>query len=497
MTGASDSRLLNYLATQRCSTQNTLFRSFAWNLFNTRRVGLFILKSMAQPAAATSRDSYAAHVNPQWVKLLNLLEMNVQYERCSGVELTTRDGRTILDFLSGYCVHNVGHNHPEIIGALKDELDRKGPAMLQSHVPDLAGELGGRLCARAGGKVRKAFFCSSGSEGIEAAIKFSRAHTGRKGLLYAQGAFHGLTCGALSLMGDAFWKDGFGPLLPHTQEIPFNDAGALERHLSSREFAAFVVEPIQGEAGIRIPDDSYLKAAELFCKRTGTLLVLDEVQTGMYRTGKFLAGHHFGVEPDMVVMAKALSGGLTPVGAVLMSDAIYNSVYVSLKRSIVHTSTFSENALSMRAGLATLDVLEGNCLGERATRLGETLRSRLKAALSGYEMVKDIRGMGMFSGIEFAAPSRMSLRIPFEAFRKIHPGMFGQVLVMRMFRDKDILSQICGNNFMVLKVAPPLIVSEEQIDRFVDAIRDVVDLAHSSNAFWGEALGLARRALNV
>ncbi|MCU1339584.1 MAG: aminotransferase [Bryobacterales bacterium] len=452
---------------------------------------------MALPVAAIANDAYAAHVNPQWVRLLNLLEMNVQYERCSGVELNTTDGRTILDFLSGYCVHNAGHNHPEIIAALKDELDRRGPAMLQSHVPELAGELGARLCSRAGGKLTKTFFCSSGSEGVEAAIKFSRARTGRKGLLYAEGAFHGLTCGALSLMSDGFWKNGFGPLLPDTQAIPFGDTDALERHLSRREFAAFIVEPVQGEAGIRIPDDSYLKNAESICRQTGTLFVIDEVQTGMYRTGKFLASHHFKAEPDMVVMAKALSGGLVPVGALLMTDDVYDAVYNSLKRAIVHTSTFSENALSMRAGLATLDVLESDGLGERATRLGERLRGRLREVLSAYEMVQDVRGIGMFSGIEFTAPRRMSLRIPFEAFRTIHPGMFGQVLVMRLFRDKGILTQICGNNFMVLKVAPPLVVSDEQIEYFVNAINDVVSLVHSSNAFWSEALGLARRVMSV
>src|SRR5258707_1827789 len=139
--------------------------------------------------------------------------MNVRYEHCIGAELHTSEGRCILDFLSGYCVHNAGHNHPEIITALKQELDRSGPAMLQSHVPELAGELAARLCQRAGGRLSKVFFCSSGSEGVETAIKFSRSHTGRSGLLYAEGAFHGLTCGALSLMGDPFWKTGFGPLL--------------------------------------------------------------------------------------------------------------------------------------------------------------------------------------------------------------------------------------------------------------------------------------------
>jgi ornithine--oxo-acid transaminase len=423
--------------------------------------------------------------------------MNVTYEHCSGVELRTTCGRTILDFLSGYCVHNAGHNHPEIIQALKDELDRKGPAMLQSHVPELAGDLAARLCRRAGGTLKKAFFCSSGSEGVEAAIKFSRVHTGRKGMLYANGAFHGLTCGALSLMGDDFWKAGFGPLLPDTQSVPFGDTAALERHLATRKFAAYIVEPVQGEAGICVPDLAYLKAAEALCKRFGTLFVLDEVQTGMYRTGRFLASHHFDVHADMVILAKALSGGLVPVGALLMTDAVYESVYTSLKKAIVHTSTFSENALSMRAGLATLDVLETHRLGQRAETLGRELRARLKDALQGFEMVKDIRGLGMFSGIEFTPPERLALRIPFETFRKIHPGMFGQVTVMRLFRDHGILTQICGNNFMVLKVAPPLVVTEEQLDHFVSSIRNVVGLMHSSGVFWAEALGLARRVVNV
>jgi len=191
--------------------------------------------------------------------------------------------------------------------------------MLQSHVPELAGELARRLSERAGGRLSRAFFCSSGSEGVEAAIKFSRAHTRRAGMIYAEGAFHGLTCGALSLMSDPFWRAGFGPLLADMEAVAFDDIDSLERKLASKRFAAFIVEPIQSEAGIRVPDPSYLKTAQEVCRRYGTLLVLDEVQTGMYRTGSFLAAHHFGVDPDMVVMAKALSGGLIPCGAVRCS----------------------------------------------------------------------------------------------------------------------------------------------------------------------------------
>ena len=449
-------------------------------------------------ACVPSLDAlYSNHVNPQWVNLLNILQMNVEYERCTASELFTTDGRRILDFLSGYCVHNAGHNHPAIIGALKEELDRSGPAMLQSHVPQLAAQLAQRLTQLAGGQLRRVFFTNSGSEGVETAIKFSRAHTRREGLLYADGAFHGLTCGALSLMSDPFWREGFGPMLPGAQGIPFGDLGELEKQLATRKFAAFIVEPVQSEGGIRVPDSGYLSTAQELCSRHGTLFVLDEVQTGMFRTGPFLSAHHFQVEPDMVILAKALSGGLIPVGAVLMSDAIGDSVFSSLKRAIVHASTFGENSLAMRAGLATLDVLEQERLGERSSAMGACLRHRLNVALAPYEMVEAVRGLGMLSGIEFTAPRSLRLRVPFEAFRRIHPAVFGQILVMRLFRDKGILTQICGNNFMVLKVAPPLVVTESQLQEFVDAVRDVVDLMHNSSTFWSEALGLARRVVNL
>ena len=257
------------------------------------------------------------------------------------------------------------------------------------------------------------------------------------------------------------------------------------------------MEPIQAEGGIRVPPPEYLETAQALCRRYGTLFVLDEVQTGMCRTGTFLAAHGYGLDPDMVVLAKALSGGLVPVGAVLMSTAVSDSVFSSLKRAIVHASTFGENALAMRAGLATLDVLEQESLGERAATLGAQLRQRLSDALAPYEMVKSVRGAGLLSGIEFTAPRALRLRVAFETFRHIHPAMFGQVLVMRLFRDHNILTQICGNNFMVLKVAPPLVATVGQLEEFTTAIREVVDLAHNSTGFWTEAMGMARRAVNV
>ncbi len=453
-------------------------------------------EGVVAPSVA-GQTAYSQRVNPQWVRLLNLLEMNADYVECRGEKLYTADGRTILDFLSGYCVHNLGHNHPRILDALHAELDRRGPAMLQSHVSALAGELAEKLCARAGSRLSKVYFSTSGSEGVETAIKFTRAATGRNGLLAARGAFHGLTCGALSLMDHGFWSAGFGPLIPGVEFIDFGDFIALERQLATRKFAALILEPIQGEGGIVLPPEGYLQQAQQLCKKYGTLFVLDEVQTGLCRTGRFLASHHYGLDPDMVILAKALSGGLIPVGAVLMTDAIYESVYDSLGRAIVHTSTYSENGLAMRAGLATLEVLESERLAEGALRQGEEFRARLTQALSPYEMFDRVSGVGHFSGIIFRTPRSLKLRLSYEAFHRIHPAMFGQIIVMRLYRDHGILTQICGNNFMVLKAAPPLNVTERSLAAFTRGLTDVLEAVHSSKRFWQDALELAGRAIRI
>jgi len=455
------------------------------------------VQQQAHNGTSTATSRYQENVNPQWVRLLSVLRMKVQYTRCLGAELYSAEGRRYLDCFSGYCVHNTGHNHPYVIGALKEELDRYGPAMVQTHALELAGELAARLCAQAGGRLRKVFFCSSGSEGVEAAIKFARAHTGRDALLFLEGAFHGLTCGALSLMGSSFWREGFGSLLPGAEQLPFGSLEALRAKLTTGRYAALFLEPIQGEAGIRFLSTAYLREVQSLCRRFGTVLVADEVQTGLHRTGSFLASQQLGIDPDIVVLAKALSGGLVPSGAVLMTDEIYDSVYGSLQRSIIHTSTYSENALAMRAGLATLQVMVAECLGDRSSRLGVLLLQSLREKLTGFDMIKDVRGLGLFCGVEFGAPTQLRLRIPFEGFLRIHPGMFGQMVVMRLFNEMGVLTQMCGNNFLVLKIAPPLVATEEQIDEAVSAVRHVVEMIHSSMAFWSDALAMARRVLNI
>jgi ornithine--oxo-acid transaminase len=289
--------------------------------------------------------------------------------------------------------------------------------------------------------------------------------------------------------------EGFGMLLPNTAFIPFGDTEELERKLATKSFAAFVLEPIQGEGGVVVPPPAYLAKVQALCRRYRTLLVLDEVQTGLYRTGTFLAAHHFAVEPDMVVLAKALSGGLVPCSAVLMSDAIYNSVYSSLRRSLIHTSTFGENSLAVRAALTTLDILEDERLGQRANAAGEHLRHSLVERLANYEMIGAIRGLGLFNAVAFEAPRSFRFRVPFETIAKIHPAIFGQIIVMHMFRDHGMLNQVCGNDFMVLKISPPLTIGNQQIERFVSALAQVVDLMHTSASFWSEALGIVQRVV--
>jgi ornithine--oxo-acid transaminase len=227
-------------------------------------------------------------------------------------------------------------------------------------------------------------------------------------------------------MSNPFWRDGFGLLLPNTEFVPYGDTAELERKLATKSFAAFVLEPVQGEGGVLLPPSNYLSDVQALCRHYQTLFVLDEVQTGLHRTGPFLAAHHFAVEADMVVLAKALSGGLVPCSAVLMSDAVCDSMYSSLKRALIHTSTFSENSLAMRAGLATLDVLEEERLGERATSAGSRLRRALSERLGKYDMISDIRGLGLLNAIECKPPRSFKFRIAFETFAKIHRQFSGR-----------------------------------------------------------------------
>lgn len=441
-------------------------------------------------------DVYARYVNPQWVKLLTVLGINRQFTRALGAELCTPEGDIFLDFLAGYGVYNIGHHHPAVTQALIEELQSQRPSMLQSHVPSLAAQLGEKLCTLAGGRIEKVHFANTGSEGIESAMKFSRKFTGRDGILCAEGGFHGLTYGALSLMSNPWWKEGFGSLVPHCRSVPFGDLEATKRELTKGTYAAFVLEPIQGESGVVIPPEGYLQEVQKICDQTGTMLVIDEVQTGVYRTGPFLASHHFGIEPDIIVMAKALSGGQVPVGAVLMRSDICRSTYSSADKAFVHASTFGENALAMRSALATLQVCEDENIEERSRSMGLKLRHELGERLKRFSFVQEVRGMGLFNAIVFQNPSSLGLSLLFAGFRKAHPGLFGQMFIKTIFDRGKILCQMAGNNYLAIKSLPPLIITDEQLHRYVTSVEEVCHMIeHDKSEFWPQGLKIAARAL--
>src|SRR3954462_8997608 len=257
---------------------------------------------------------HARYLNEQLVRVLKTIGYDVGFQKGQGQYLFDREGARYLDLLSGFGVFAIGRNHPVLRDALKSVLDSDLPNLVQLDVSTLAGVLAERLLAHVP-YLDKVFFANSGAECVEAAIKFARCATGRPGIVYCDHAFHGLSYGALSLTGDANFLDGFGPLLPECTSIAFNVLAARKKVLSTRQVAAFVVEPIQGK-GVNMPADEFLPGAVALCRRYGTLLVADEIQTGIGRTGRSPAGEHWELEPDMVLLAKALSGGHVPVGAV-------------------------------------------------------------------------------------------------------------------------------------------------------------------------------------
>ncbi|MBX7143085.1 MAG: aspartate aminotransferase family protein [Oligoflexia bacterium] len=446
-------------------------------------------------AEATAK-LYSDFVNPQWVRLIQSIGLDKHFVRAQGSELTCDDGSTYLDLLGGYGVYNAGHNHPLIARQLISELQSLSPSMLQSNIPELAAELAGRLCQLAGGRIGKVYFGNSGSEGVETAMKFARAFTRRDSFLAASGAFHGLTIGALSLQSNPWWKDGFGTLLSGTEFVPFGDITSLEYALRTERFAAFIVEPIQGESGVRFPANEYLKSASMLCDKYGSLLVLDEVQTGMYRTGQFLAAQHYQVNPDIVILAKALSGGFVPVSATLMRDDIAKSVYRSPEKAFVHASTFGENSLAMRAGLATLDVIESDGLAKRGAVLGERIRSELKVAIGNSQFVREIRGLGMMNAVEFMAPRSLALKLLFSGFARIHPGLFGQMCVRRLFRNSYMLTQMAGHDFNSLKLLPALNFPEEHIKTVAGGFAELVHaMEHDKTQFWIQGMQIGAKLM--
>jgi ornithine--oxo-acid transaminase len=440
----------------------------------------FDLAQLMSQRRGENFELHAKYVNPQLANVLRTLGFDRFYERGDGCYLYGDDGRTYLDLLSGFGVFALGRSHPVIKSALHQALDADLANMVQMDCALLPGLLAEQLVARSHDRIERVFFCNSGAEAVEASIKFARAATQRTRILYFSHAYHGLTMGALSLNGSSDFKSGFGPLLPGAVEIGFGDVAALRRELLAGDVAALIVEPIQGKGVFEVPVETW-RQMQSELHRVGALLICDEVQTGLGRTGAMFAYEHYGLTPDIVTVSKALSGGYVPVGALLTSDRIYRSVYRSLKKALVHSTTFKGNQMAMVAGLATLQVFDDDDIVAHAARMGQLWHQRLGELKDSHEFLHDVRGRGQMIGLEFGPPaSRAALR-RWRLIESAREAMFSQTLVVPLFHEFGILTQVAADGLNVIKLLPPLIAAEREIDTFVAALDQLLTRAETSS----------------
>lgn len=454
------------------------------------------IKALFAGREAERYTLHARHLNEQMVRMLKTIGFDAGFVRGKGQYLWDREGTKYLDLLSGFGVFAIGRSHPRIHDALRHVLDSEFPNLIQMDVSPLAGILAERLLARVP-HLEKVFFANSGTESVEAAIKFARAATGRAGIAHCGHAFHGLTYGSLSMNGDTIFRKGFGGFLTDAVEVPFNDLAALEDVLRTKKIGGFFVEPIQGK-GVNVPDDGYLKGVAELCKKYGTLFIADEVQTGLGRTGKFLAVEHWGVEPDVVLLAKALSGGHIPVGVVLTRKWIFDKLFNRMDRAVVHGSTFAKNDMAMAAGIATLDVLEEERILENAAVQGERLLSFFRRMKDRYELVKDVRGKGLMIGVEFGAPKSIGLKMAWTAVEAANAGLFCQMIVIPLFKDHKILVQVAGHASHTIKLLPPLTIASEDCTWIETAFETAIAEAHKvPGSVWSLGKTLAGHAIRT
>jgi ornithine--oxo-acid transaminase len=448
-----------------------------------------VIRDLLELRAGEDYDLYAATINPQFMRVLRTIGFDRVWSRAEGQYLYDRSGDRYLDLLGGFGMFNVGRNNPRVREALVETLELETPGSVQLGVSLLPGLLAEELLKRTPARLERVLFTNSGTEAIEAALKLGRAATKRARVVSTEHGFHGLTLGSLSVSGDEHFVDRFGPLLPGFSQVPFGDLQALERELQSEEVALFLVEPVQGK-GVNLPPDGYLEGAQRLCRRYGTLFAVDEVQTGFGRTGRLFAFEHWGLEPDLVTVAKSLSGGYVPVGALLMSSRVYDGVFDSLEHSVSHGSTFAPNDLAMAAGLATLRELDDRQLVGRAGRLGKLLLERTRPLVEAHQVVREVRGLGLMWAMEFGQPESGSLA--WRVMERMQTGLFAQLVVVPLFTRHRILTQVAGHDLPVIKGLPPLVLDEQDVDMFADALDAVIAKAGRPARVAGLALRAAR-----
>jgi ornithine--oxo-acid transaminase len=416
-------------------------------------------------------------INPALCKALKVIGYNKQYVRGKGAYLFDEAGNRYVDCLSGFGTFACGRNHPAIRESLKQAMDLDLPNLVAMGVASLSGLLARELIQLAPGQLDMVFFTNSGTEGVETSIKYARAATGKSRIIHCKRSFHGLSLGSLSVNGNDEFKEGFGPMLEPVTAVPFNDLAALERELARGDVAGFIVEPIQGK-GVFVPIDGYLPEAAALCRKHKAIFIADEVQTGLGRTGKMFACEHWGVEPDILIVAKALSGGYMPVGAVLSKRWIHEKVFSRLDRCFVHSSTFTENDLAMAAGLATLTVLKDEKLVENSAAMGNRLAEKLRSVGSQYEMFSEVRGRGLMLGIEFKQPTSLTLKMGWNLLHSLDASLFCQAMLIPLLTEHRVLAQVAGHHLDVIKLLPSLVINEDDVDYLVGAFDQVMAACH-------------------
>ena len=436
----------------------------------------------ASELAKRAADCHRRHMNAPLSAFTNQAGIARTFVRGEGTWLYDAEGQRYLDLVAGYGAVNLGHNHPAVVDAVRSALASYPPGFTPSAVNPYATALAEELVSLTPAGLGNVFFTNSGTESTEAALKLARASTGRFGMLSCFGSFHGKTLGSLSVTAKTELQQLFQPLIPGCEAVPYGDVEALERELLTRKYAAFIVEPIQGEAGVNVPPAGYLKRAEELCRQTGTLLIVDEVQTGFGRTGKLFACEHEGVTPDVLTLAKSLGGGMMPIGAMISRRDVWDRAYGTVQTCLMHTSTFAGGSLPCAAALAAARTVVRDDLSGRAAELGRRMLSGLQDFTSRYKCVEQVRGQGLMVGIEFrrwpqTAVNHWKSLDETGLSQYMIRGYDGMVAALHTLQAMYILmhrfgiyTQSTRTNPQVLRIQPPLVISEAEVDRFIDAL---------------------------
>lgn len=455
----------------------------------------FNLKEIITTRLGENYDLHDAYVNRTLVQVQRTIGFDKVYARAEGAYLYDMDGRDYLDFLSGYSVFNLGRNHPVVKQAIRDVLEMDLPNMVQMDCALLSGLLAEALVKRTGPRLDAVFFCNSGTEALEGAIKFARAFTGRPRILSLKGSYHGLSFGSLSITHNEYFREGIGPFLPGAEAVEAYDLDDLRRQLQTRDVAAFIVEPVQGK-GVKYPEDDFFPKAQALCRKFGTLFVCDEVQTGLGRTGKMFGFQHWGLEPDIITLAKTLSGGYVPCAAIITRRDVHQGLFSRLDRCVMHSTTFGRNNLAMACGLAALHVLDEENLVANCAVRGEQLMQGLRDLQKKHDLIKEVRGKGLMIAVEFQEPSSFKLKLAWKAIHKMDKGLFPQMIVSTLLTKHRILTQVAGHNMDVLKILPPLMIGDGEVHRFLNALDETLsDLGKFPGPLWDFGANLVKAAM--